>query len=199
MATNSFCSSTCPDICTGGLSLPALPEVQDCFTVADFKESQVADLLIGAPADIDDPTDPTTALDWAGVIDNTDTTDTNWKHLVVEGEVPEPEVVEIETPKNGTIVSKYIYTLTMTVKKLDDATYAFLKNLQCGSTDLKFNYGTVGGRLFYNASGSTCGILPASVSVVFPLDGGREDVERAVITFTWESDCDPDRTDNPIS
>ena len=201
MALNSFCSDLCPDICTGGLSLPALPEIQDCFTTADFKESQVSDLIIAAPAGITNPTDPTSASDWAAVIDNTDTTDAKWKHIVVEGDVAEPELVEIETPKLGTIVSKYIYTLTATVRKLDNTTYAFLKALQCGSTDMTFVYGTVGGRLFYNGQGTPVevGISPSSVRVTFPLDGGREDVERAVITITWEADCDPDRTTNLIS
>jgi hypothetical protein len=187
---------TCPADCDTALVLGALPTKQDC-TSWKQRYAQVRGLLIiptGAapPLDFTTPKDPTVN---PGEIDNTDVTGLKSKLLFGEGEIPEPEATTDDYPNRKQRDAFKTYTLTHTIKSLDDETYEFLRLLQCGRTDFTFMYDTVGNWLFSDAA---VGISPDSVRVAFPRGGGRDDKELATITLVWEADGDPDRANSPF-
>lgn len=188
MSLNTFL--TCPADCDTALALGALPVNQDCTTYTQ-EYSQIRNLII-KPAAASSPlswTGAPTVTAVAGEIDNSDSTGAKSKILIGEGEITAPEKIVDEYPNRKERVSFRTYTLTHTIKQLDDSTYEFLRQLQCGDTDFTFYYDTVGGRLF----GGAGGITPKMIDVDFIYSGGREDKESAQIIVTFESDGEPDR------
>lgn len=196
---NAFCT-VCPAVCDDTLVLPAIDANQDCIAI-EYKKSQICGIVFQpttavAPAvPPSDPTDWTSAAEWATLIDNTTTDNSTHKYLVGIGGLPAPEKAEIELPKNKVRALDRTYTITFSVRNLTDNHYEFFKALQCGTTSFKFWYETVGGRFF----GGDEGIVPSKVDVDFPLSEGVDDYEEAVLLLSFEACGDPPRTDSPFA
>lgn len=183
---NDWCS--CPDICTGVLTLKTLPVDQDCIAWLPLK-SQVCGIVL-APAAAGVPVDWTLAPDWATFIDNTDVLNANGKYLVGIGGIPAAEKTVTPFPKAQERVTNREYTLTFNVPNLPEETYDFLIDLQCGDASLQMWYQSVGGWIY----GGPDGIDLKSIDVDFPKGEGAEDFDQAVITMTFDACSDPPRT-----
>lgn len=186
MSLNNFLS--CPNDCGTVILLPAIPSNQGC-TAYTLEFSQVCGVLIlptGAalPSDWEDPDD------WEDAIDNTNTNNTKGKYLVGEGQVPPPELDEVEYPKRLIRVVNRRYRLEIDVDDVSSATYDFIKDFQCGFTDFVFWIETVSGYLF----GGSAGISPSFTDAQFPLNGGRDDKMFGKLIIEWDADGDPPRS-----
>jgi len=194
MAINNFV--TCPNDCATDLNLGALDTLQDCTTY-EQKYSQIYSIVLmpdGETAPLNWSAAPTVTL-VSGEIDNTTTDGTKSKWLVGEGGIDAPEKILDEYPGRKTRTSFRTYTLTFNVKNLIDKQYSFLRQLQCGNTNFKLWYDTVGGHIFGGANG----IDISGIDCDFIYGGGRDDKELATITITWEADGDPVRGVSPFA
>jgi hypothetical protein len=189
---NDF-NAICPDLCAGNVDLPALDADQDCLAFT-LRRSQICGLYF-FPSGASDPTDWSMAADWTSAIDNTDTMNSAGKYLVVEGELPAPEKVTVDLPKNKQKTSTRRYTITATCRNLTATNYAFLKALQCGDSDIQIYYETVGGWVFGQKDGAS--IEVDSIDVDFVYGGGRDDNELANIIIQFSGEVDPERIANP--
>ena len=178
---------SCPTDCGTVIQLPAIPNNQDC-TAYNLDYSQVCGVLI-LPTGVALPGDWQSPDDWNDLVDNTDTSNTAGKYLIGEGQVPEPELDEVEYPKRIKRVVNRLYRLEFEVDNLNDATYAFLQKFQCGYTEFKFWIETVSGHLF----GGSSGITPSFSDASFPLNGGRDDTMFGSLTIEFNADGDPPR------
>lgn len=180
---NDWCA--CADFCDedGCADLPELEPDQDCCP-EDPKNSQICGIYFDPCNNYPMATwDDAGVLAWSANIDNTDTTD-KIKYLVGEGSIGDPEEVVIELPKGREKVTKYTYTMELVVKCLSDKNYNFLKAIQCGEKTVdNIRYETVGLRFF----GGVDGVKIKSMKVKFPHGGGRDDVESATVTITWDA------------
>jgi len=194
MAINNFV--TCPNDCSTALQLGALDDLQDCTTY-EQKYSQIYSIVLqpdGENAPFDWSSAPTVTT-VSAEIDNTTTDGTKSKWIVGEGGIAAPEKVVDEYPARKTRTSFRTYALTFNVKNLSDDQYAFLRQLQCGSTDFKLWYDTVGGHIFGGANG----IDISGIDCDFIMGEGRDDKAYATITINWEADGDPDRGNSPFA
>lgn len=133
-----------------------------------------------------------TALDFD--IDNTDATDVKQKQIFVTGSVPEATDTEVTVNGFQTIVLSRTHTMTVNLYTFGDATYDYLRKIQCGKVKPQFDFTTNGGKLF----GKDGGITPSKISANFVLNEGEESFETWTITFEWKSLTAPDRLDNPL-
>ncbi len=178
--------------------MPAIGASMEC-TSYDQDKSQVYRLLY-RPMDNSAP-DPYT--DWAttptataSAIDNTEALNAKCKELIGMGSVDVPELEVTEYPGLTERVTNREYTLSFRVLLLDTATYDFLRQYQCGSTDFRFYYATVADWVF----GIAGGIEPKSIDVQLPLGGGNDDKQFADIIIKWDSsDGDPERRVDPLA
>jgi hypothetical protein len=196
MAVNTFLN--CPADCSTPLLIGAFDVTQDCTTY-DQEYSQVCDLVIKPSTAATVPLTWATAAPWnasivANSIDNAELLGAKSKWLVGDGGVAVPEKTSQEYPKRKTGAGKRTYTLVFNIRNLSQTQYNSLRKLQCGQTDFKFWYANVGNHIF----GGAAGINPKSLDVDFPLGEGRDDLELAIITITWEADGDPDRNNSPF-
>lgn len=181
---NNFCNCT---TCDTEFLFPALDVDQNC--IGDVSLSQVVAVLILADG-ATPPSDWTSKTAWADVVDNNDTSNSFVKYVTGVGFVETPEKTQLTVAKGVTINTIKTYTLTLEVFNLSNAQYAFLRSLQCNPTNYTFWIENAGGHLY----GGSDGILPFLTDVDFPLLGGENDVEKAVLTIRYRSKCDPDRT-----
>jgi hypothetical protein len=194
MSINNFV--TCPADCNATVNLTAIQALQDCTTY-EQKYSQVKSIVLtpdGEVAPFNWSAAPAVTL-VSGEIDNTTSNGTKSKWLVGEGGIPAAEKIVDEYPGRKTRTSFRTYTLTFNVKNLSQAQYDFLRLLQCGVTDFKLWYETVGGHLF----GGAAGVDISGLDVDFIYGEGRDDKEYATITLTWEADGDPPRGVSPLA
>lgn len=199
MSLNNFL--TCPADCDSPPTLPAIPADQSC-TAYDQKYSQICGVYIipEDATDILDYTVPTAPVVATSTVDNTNTDNTKAKYVVGEGGVPAPEVIVGEYPKRKTRVTDRIYTLTMRVKNTAATLNSFFDILQCGDTNFTFYFENIGGFIFGGYSGGAPGgIIPDSIDIQRPLDGGRDDKMYTDIVITWTADGDPKRYPNPYA
>ena len=175
----------CPENC-GELILPTLDVDQNCTDYETYA-SQVCGIYFvqGLP-----PTDWEDAAEWRARVDNGVVDPQGAKYLVGIGGLPVPEKVVRELPKFQDKTVKRRYTLTMRVLNLSDIQYNFLVSLQCGRTDYRFWYETVGGHLF----GGPTGIAPAATDADLPHGEGRQDTDEGIVTLQFESRTEPPRT-----
>lgn len=127
-------------------------------------------------------------------IDNTNALNAKAKSLGGRGEIAVPEKNIIEYPFLKTKPSDKRYTLLFTHYQLDDATYEFLRQVQCGALNFKFYYGDLAGYVY----GIADGLVPDFVSVRFPKGNGNTDKNTAIIDLKWKATGDPQRRVNPL-
>jgi len=196
MATiNTWTDITCPSGCGASLNYGDLPSNPNCTVSPPL--SQVSDIVIqpdSASAPFTFSGDDATQV--SGEIDNTNTTNTKSKHLVVRGSVGDPEETIYNGPKGARIITKRRYTVEAEIAMTDNKIYDFLRQLQCGEDNFVFWYGTQGGYLF----GGSTGISPALINARLPKNGGDEDVEVGTILLEFETtNGDPPRHTNPLA
>ena len=127
-------------------------------------------------------------------IDNTDATDVKQKRLFVKGGMPEPDESVITTNAFQEVVLSRTYNLELTLYTAKDATYDYLRKLQCGKVKPKFVFSTAGANLF----GKDGGIEPSKLSLSVVLEEGEESVEKWTIKIAWKGLVSPDRVPNPL-
>lgn len=174
------------DECSDITQLPVLDANQLCYVRPRY--SQIGAIIFfsdGLPL----PTDWTDEESFCNALNNTD--EQKGKYLAGIGSLAAPEKTKPALARGVEKVTMRKYTIEFEVKNLSDTNEAFLKTLQCGFRGFNFWYQTIGGRIYGNPSG----IRPAFVDVDFPLDGGRDDYERAVITIKFCSLTDPQWVD----
>lgn len=179
---------TCPEDCDTELLLPAIEADPDCDSAVNYV-SQIEDLVI-FPEGVAVPADPSVTVDMTTAIDNTVADNSKAKHLVGIGGIAEPEESTRPRPRGREKVTKRTYTGTFRDENVTDAKYELFRKMQCGYTDCK---------LLYANEGHIFGpIQPKKITVKLPLSESRDDVEVAIIEFTWEADGDPPRYATPF-
>jgi len=133
-------------------------------------------------------------LAWASIIDNSDTTATNVKYVVVEGSIPKAEKVTVSLPKGKTKTVKKIYTVTAKVKCIGDGINDFMRNVEKGNTNFKFWYESLGG-YFY---GGNNGISPTSADADKIHEEDATSVSYWEVVLTFEACTNPPRIANPL-
>lgn len=184
MATNTFC--TCVT-CDTEFDYPVFDSDQNC--TGDVSMSQVCGILL-KPEGATAPTDWTSKTDWEAVVDNSDTSNSFVKYLSGVGAVPLPEKTTITVAKGYEITTIREYTLQLEVFNLSSTQYESLRKYQCNPTSYTFWIENIGEHIF----GGSTGIAPISTDVDFPLLGGENDTEKAILTIKWRAKCDPERT-----
>jgi len=128
-------------------------------------------------------------------IDNTDATDVKQKQIFVKGGMPASEEVTKTLNSFQDVVINRTHTLTLELYTFGDATYDYLRKLQCNKVKPLFDFTTVGGKLL----GKDGGISPVKFALDFLLEEGEENCEKWSITISWKSLTAPDRLDNPLA
>lgn len=128
-------------------------------------------------------------------IDNTDATDVKQKQLFVKGGMPASEEITKTLNSFQDVVINRTHTLTLELYTFGDATYDYLRKLQCNKVKPLFCFTTVGGKLF----GKDEGIYATKFALDFLLEEGEENCEKWSITISWKSLTAPDRLDNPLA
>ena len=192
---NTWVGISCPSACGGTLNYGALPTDPNCVSVPPL--SEISDIYIR-------PTGATDAFDYSGgdpvavsgAIDNSDTTNTKTKHLVVIGSQGDPEENIYSGPKGTEVVSKRRYTVEARTPITAQSIYDFLRQMQCNNLNFTFRFGTRGGYLF----GGINGISPAASNARFPKVEGEDGVEEGVLILAYDTDNgDTDRHPNPLA
>ena len=192
----------CPADCNDALNYPALPAASalQCASY-DQPRAQICWLYLLPNAMSGDifsswgSSSSATPVYVSSSIDNTQTNNSKAKKIGGIGEVPVPEKTVTLYPFGKSRTTDKRYTLNFTVYQLDDATYDFLRELQCGALNFKFYYADRAGFAY----GISDGMVPDSISVRFPKGNGNTDKNTAVITVKWRATGDPQRRANPIA
>lgn len=182
---NNFCS--CPSDCSTSLMLPALPVDPYCNTRPTQSEVRLALIL---PVGVTPPVDVTDVGQWEGVIANDNVDNTKGKYLVGIGSLEAPEKTVTRVAKGIDVTTQKVYTLSMQITSLPDATYDFLRAFQCNPRDFTFWFYDVHGYLYGGANG----ISPKLTDVDFVHNSGEESVLSANLNIQFRTPgCDPDR------
>lgn len=132
------------------------------------------------------------AIDFS--IDNTDATDVNQKQIFVVGGMPEPEETTITTNGFQEVTLSKTFSLTATLYTFGDATFDYLRKLQCNKVKPQFVFTTAGGKLV----GNDGGITPSKFTLNYVLEEGEESVEKWTFDIQFKALTAPDRLDNPL-
>jgi len=195
---------TCPEACSDSYLLPALPA--DPWCVNTPGRSQIHSVVIapcGTAAEpfVNDGADTVTLVTPAE-IDNDNADNTKSRQLVGIGSVAEHEATEVQLPLRRTAIVERLYTLTHRVPLADDATYNFMKALQCNYLAFRFWYVDMADKLYGTTvvalSTTPGGIIPSKVNVQFPKGDGDEDRNYAVLEIQWYANGEPPRYDSPL-
>lgn len=199
MSFNNF-SNVCPADCTTDFVFPVLPENPDCQDYV--KESQLTDVMI-SPGKVGTVGKLAPVSGWvvgthtvtaeSANIDNTDTTNTNVKHLVGIGGVAAPEKTIVTVAKRRRKTIRKRWTVTFNIPALDHEQREFLRSLECNPDNFTF--------WFLNEAhiyGSADGITPCFVDVDLPLDPAEDAIEEGILTIEFEGRVHFERKVNPF-
>lgn len=128
-------------------------------------------------------------------VDNSNALNAKAKALGGRGEIAVPEKTTLEYPFLKIRQTDKRYSLVFTHYNLDDATYEFLRQVQCGSLNFKFYYADLAGYVY----GIADGLVPDFVTVRFPKGNGNTDRNVAIIDLKWKATGDPQRRANPLA
>lgn len=181
---------TCPADCDTPIQLGAIPTNVRC-TKFPIEYSQLRDFIL-KPSSVAAPADVSSAVDWAGVIDNAETLGAKAKHIPVIGGIAVPEKQEHEVSGRKTVTGSRLYTAEMTTKNVA-AYYNIARQIQCGSTDFDVWFGNEN----YLYGGAT-GIKPRKIDADMPLGAGINDISQITFMVQYEADGDPVRVATPF-
>lgn len=197
MAALNVFQISCPTDCATALTMPALPE--DMCQKAQV-DAEIDMLLFQGSAD--GPTDASSAVAWtSGMIDNTDTTGTDFHYLIGSGTIAAAEATIQTGARGAESVIRRTYTLVFDVFDISEPeTYDFLRTLECGSTLPRLMYTSRGGWLYCKVGASTAtdnGITIKSLQVDFIKE--KDAGDKATLTIKWDAKTNPDRVTNPLT
>lgn len=181
MAYNPF--TILPDTLCGATDLPALAQCQDTTTYVQLR-SQVSGILI-LPVGATPPDDWELESDWADVVDNSDTTNTNAKYLVGRGSFLPIGITEINLAGGRLVENRErFYRLSIVVLNMNDGHADFGRKLQKNIRNFDVWVLTLGDRMI----GGEKGMRPYYVNADFLYNEGNNDREQmlVVMDFTFE-------------
>lgn len=190
----------CPADCDDVLLYPAIPASQDCPNYEQLR-SQISRLYLLPNTMSGDifaswgSTSAATPTYVANSIDNTNALNAKAKELVGIGEIAVPDKSTLNYPLLKTRTTEKRYPLQFTVYQLDDSTYEFLRQVQCGNLNFKFYYADLNGYVY----GIADGLVPDLIDVTFPKGNADTDRNTAVIKLFWKATGDPQRRANPLA
>lgn len=181
-----------PDTLCGATDLPALAQCQDTTTYLQLR-SQVSGLLI-LPVGATPPDDWELESDWAGVVDNSDTTNANAKYLVGIGSFLQNGIVEVNLSGGRLIENRErFYRLTFRVLNMNDGHINFGRKLQKNVRDFDLWILTLGDRMI----GGPAGMRPYYVNADFVFNEGNNDREQMLIVMDFAFEQFPASTSMP--
>lgn len=190
---NTFAVDCSTITCPSGLLGAANSMSADCS--ANVNRSEVNSVILVHP------TLGTAITNWgAGLvaldfnIDNTDATDVKQKQFIGRGSFGEPEAITTTLNDFREYDITKTYTLTFTIFDVGDATYDFMRKIECGSVVPLLYFTTVSSKIY----GKDGGICPKQVKASLILDEGSDAIERWQLQFVWEAKTAPDRYDYPL-
>lgn len=150
-------------------------------------------------------------FNWAVNIDNTDTTGTKIKHIVVEGDKGQPENTETSLPKCKTKITKREWTINAQIKCTDakyhiwgddpvrTGNYGSIDNLmrsiQLGSLNFCFWFATLGGYIY----GDVDGIQPSYADAYVTHENDKTSVRTWTLVLKFSALVDSRRVPNPLA
>lgn len=169
--------------------LPAFAQCQDTTTYLQYR-SQVGGLLI-LPVGATPPDDWENESDWSGVVDNSDTTNTNAKYLVGRGSFLPNSQTDINLSGGRLLeVRERFYRLVFTVLNMNDGHADFGRKLQKNVRNFDVWIQTIGDRII----GGSTGMRPIFVNADFYFNEGEADREQMIIVMDFAFGQFPDMT-----
>lgn len=190
MAYNPF--TILPDTLCGATDLPALAQCQDTTTYMQLR-SQVSGLLI-LPVGATPPSDWQLESDWSGVVDNSDTTNSNAKYLVGRGSFLPNGITEVNLAGGRLIENRErFYRLSFIVLNMNDGHADFGRKLQKNVRNFDTWLLTVGDRII----GGEKGMRPYYVNADFLYNGENDDREQMLVVMDFVFEQFPAITSMP--
>lgn len=171
-----------------------LPPVKFDLCAPEIRLSEIQNVAVGnanaAPFTL--VTDPT---EWATRLDQSATTGDKIRMLTGIGSIPAPADTVQTISKNRTRITRRVRTLTLVIDEMNNENYDFVRTIECGGQSFRIWPITDDGK---ELLGGNDGIL-ASATAVVTYDTGEGAIQKATITFTWNSLQSPPRALNPIA
>lgn len=127
-------------------------------------------------------------------IDNTDATDAKQKRFPIIGSLGKPEYQKIPTVSFAKIVAKKTRQVNFRIYHTDDATYDFLRKVECNKVRPRFILETEGGKLL----GKDGGISVSDIELDAVWNEGETEVEYWEAVWEYQSNVSPDRIPSPL-
>lgn len=191
-----YACAACPEDC--GVAVAPNFDINECVDAIEFYDSEIA-VLYMTGVDPDDctvaavwPADPTAALDWAALINNTGAGAI--RAINVVGDMPAKTSTPLTFSKGRIKNVGGIFTANITIDEFNLTNYAAMRLLECGYTGF-FAFQTLGGMLY----GAATGIKAQVISADAPKVRGENNFEKIEIVLQWKSKCSPDMIVSPIT
>jgi len=182
----------CPTDC----SSPQQP-VSFSTCAPEYHWGEISKVYVG-PADLA-AFDITSLAEWTARL--ADTGDDKIRTLIGIGEMPEPEVTEINTSGDRKAYSSRQYTINFTIDETNDVNYAWMAMTGC-NTNYQFWFETSDGLLYSgDYTGSTGTGVGLEGTAVFHqiIPRTRTELVTFVGTFKWQAYFAPYRIDSPMA
>jgi hypothetical protein len=122
-----------------------------------------------------------------------DTADNKIRTLIVIGELPEPERLEVATSGDRIAIGYKTFNLNFAIDETNDTNYNFLLQTECGGKFLIW-YETSDGMLYGGNDG-----IEVSIVLNQPIPRERNAIVTIVGKATWKSKFSPYRCDSPMA
>lgn len=180
----------CPEGCT---STPPPVEFDNCSP--EINVGPIEYLYIGQLGNVF--SDWTQAAEWTSRIDNTGTNAVDIRQLRVIGEMARPEGSEKKISGGRRYTGPKTFTLELEVDETNATNYAFIRTMECGGNypvwfETSNNSGAAG-LLFGDNDG-----IEAYIKADYTIPREEGDIQKIMITVTWDSKYHPSRTVSPI-
>jgi hypothetical protein len=174
----------CPTTCEGSVAEVSFNECAPEKHWGEISKLYVVDANFGG-------LDADNLADWNANLD--DVTDKMIRTLIVIGELPEPETVEVPLSGDRIAIGSKTFNLNFIIDETNETNYAFLKTVECGGKFIIW-FETSDGILYGDDTGIEVSLR---INMVIP----RE--RTAVVTYvgkaTWKSLTHPCRTIFPLA
>ncbi len=115
------------------------------------------------------------------------------RELIVIGELPEPEITQVETSGDRIAIGYRTFNLNFEIDETNHTNYAFMLMTECGGKYLMW-YETADGLLYGGVDG-----IEVSLKMYHSIPRARTELAKIYGTATWKSLQSPFRDESPIT
>jgi hypothetical protein len=183
----------CPTTCSG-----AVAEVSFSECAPEYHWGEISKLYI-VESDFESVdnagnagfSDVTSLTEWNDNL--SDTVDNKIRTLIVIGELPEPERLEVPASGDRIAIGQKTFNLNFAIDETNDTNYGFLLQTECGGKFLIW-FETSDGQLYGGNAG-----IEASIVLNQAIPRERNAIVTIVGKATWKSQFSPFRCDSPLA